>query len=557
MKLLKRFASTIFSLTLIAGSASTGVLSQVNTAAAENSVGYYSTINNWNTKINAEKAKFPNGKYWNHKGKTTWDDNTYSSTPCDNNTENCAYCTSTKFRAPYLTNWDVLSNQQSTTKHCDGFAYKLAKDIWGTDAFVRINSSERAYTDPKVGDIVRLQFSVDGTNNKAWHTLFITGISGSNITFADCNSELFDCKIRWDATKYYTNFKREGNRTKGYNSVTVTKTYLKNNCIYYSRPILKGDFDLSGRIDSSDVAYFKSTYLDNGNTSGNDPLHSIPTAIYDVNSDGSITAADYQQIQYYANLSYVDGYIYGTGPYVDYTDRYLVRDNCFIYNNGIYKIETSTTASFIKPFYKSTTSYVINGSVNYNGKSYTVTAIGDNHRQPGYDLEYVQSLVIPNSVKTIKRFAFANSAISRITFNGSTSSLQTIEAEAFYNCRNLTSLDLRYCPQLTLIGNFAFGSCTALRYIDLPYNMTTLKLGTSDTIFDNNKTNTTTLYVNNLKNSLTPASNFQVLDFYGSKDLTYWTNGKLKLYGKLFKVSYRGKNISQKGINIGYLSAPQ
>ena len=556
MKFLKRLASTICSLTLIASTLSVGALPQVN-AAASGSIGYNSTINKWSTKISAEKSKFPTGKYWNHKGKSKWDDNTYSTTACDNNAENCKYCSSTKFTAPYLTNWNTLGNQQSTTNQCAGFAYKVAKDVWGTDFFVRYYSSERAYTDPRVGDIVRLEYTVDGTTDKAWHSIFITGISGNNITFADCNGDLGDCKIRWDVTKYYTKFKRENNRTKGYSAVTVDKNYLKKYCIYYSRPIIKGDFNLSGRIDKDDVAYFKSTYIDNGNSSGKDPLHPIPDSIYDVNSDGKITEDDYKQIQYYANLSYIDGYVYHYGVFVDYKDRNPVKSGYFIYNKGIYKANGST-ASFIKPFYTDTTSYSINSSVkDGNNNTYTVTTIGDTHREPGYDLKNVQSIVIPSSVTTIKKFAFANSAVSKVVFNGSSSNLKTIETYAFYNCSNLTSLDMRYCPKLSLIGDYAFSGCNALSSINLPYNMTTIQLGTSNSIFSTSKTNTTTIYVNNLKTSATPASNFQNLKFYGSKDLSYWTNGQLKLYGKLFKVYYKDKYLCQKGTSTGYLSHPQ
>ena len=165
-----------------------------------------------------------------------------------------------------------------------------------------------------------------------------------------------------------------------------------------------------------------------------------------------------------------------------------------------------------------------------------MTAIGGDYSSPRGDDSKLKSLVIPRTVTKIKKFAFSNTPISSITFNGSSSKLNTIETYAFYNCSKLTSLDLRYCPELSLIGDSAFYSCSALKSINLPYNMTTLQLGTSYGIFGSGKTNATTIYFNNLKTSTSPASNYQKLKFYGSADINYWKQKKVELYGKLFKV---------------------
>ena len=270
MKILKRITSAILSLTFIASASSVGALSAVNTAAATGKESYSTILNRWSTKLSEEEKLVPNGKYWNHKEIGGTSDKAVSDTPCNNNAENCAFCTETSFTSAYISNWGRDSGQNSTSNQCFGFAHMLAKDIWGTKFFVRHHYTGSEFTDPRVGDNVRLQFKVDGTDDVAQHSIFITGISGNNITFADCNYNMGSCIIRWGATSYYENFKYSNNKKTGYNTVTVTKDYLRKYAIDVYRPILKGDFNLNGRIDNDDVKYFKSTYIDYGNTSGND-----------------------------------------------------------------------------------------------------------------------------------------------------------------------------------------------------------------------------------------------------------------------------------------------
>lgn len=81
--------------------------------------------------------------------------------------------------------------------------------------FFNIDTRGQKYTDPQIGDQVRLEFPVKGSNESAVHSIFITKISGNYITFADCNSELGDCKIRWNATTYYDSFKYVNGKNYG------------------------------------------------------------------------------------------------------------------------------------------------------------------------------------------------------------------------------------------------------------------------------------------------------------------------------------------------------
>jgi len=73
----------------------------------------------------------------------------------------------------------------------------------------------------------------------------------------------------------------------------------------------------------------------------------------------------------------------------------------------------------------------------------------------------VSTIAIPNSVKSIGRFAFLkNTQLTSITF-GVDSQLQTIEASAFSGCTALTELTLP--ASVKAIGNQCFSSCSKLK----------------------------------------------------------------------------------------------
>ena len=73
----------------------------------------------------------------------------------------------------------------------------------------------------------------------------------------------------------------------------------------------------------------------------------------------------------------------------------------------------------------------------------------------------VSTIAIPNSVKTIGRFAFLkDTQLTNITF-GADSQLQTIEASAFSGCTALTELTLP--ATVKSIGNQCFNGCSKLK----------------------------------------------------------------------------------------------
>ena len=128
------------------------------------------------SSVSSLKNKFPNGKYWNHPNGSNNPDG-YSSTRCTHH-GNCGY---------YPNNCSC--NSFSNAIQCHGFGVKLTYDYYGTS----LRDWSRVYNlnSLKAGDAIR--YKNDG------HTIWVTGVSGDTITYADCNSD-GGCKIRWDAT---------------------------------------------------------------------------------------------------------------------------------------------------------------------------------------------------------------------------------------------------------------------------------------------------------------------------------------------------------------------
>lgn len=106
-------------------------------------------------------------------------------------------------------------------------------------------------------------------------------------------------------------------------------------------------------------------------------------------------------------------------------------------------------------------------------------------------LSGIKKLIVPDTVKTISRYAFNGSDIEEIilpnglttidhrTFSGSAikninipETVTTIKSSAFSGCKNLTEITLP--KNLTTLGESAFSQCRALKTITLPEGITTL-----------------------------------------------------------------------------------
>ena len=107
-------------------------------------------------------------------------------------------------------------------------------------------------------------------------------------------------------------------------------------------------------------------------------------------------------------------------------------------------------------------SIIIPERVLHEGKTYTVTSIGD---YAFYNCYVLTSVVFPVSLMSIGDYAFYNcSALTSVDL--SSTSLTSIGDNAFRYCVALTSVDLS-STSLTSIGEYAFYNCDALTSVDL------------------------------------------------------------------------------------------
>lgn len=124
-------------------------------------------------------------------------------------------------------------------------------------------------------------------------------------------------------------------------------------------------------------------------------------------------------------------------------------------------------------------------SVTYDGKTYSVTAIGE---QAFYYESDITSVSIPETVTSIGAEAFYNcSNLSSVTIPAT---LSQIDRFAFGLCKSLTQITLG--QSLTFLGNKAFSGCTNLATVYC-YATTPPE---NRTAFDENSTcKTATLYI--------------------------------------------------------------
>lgn len=184
------------------------------------------------------KAKFPHGKYWNHSGSNNADG--YTSSPCTHH-GNCS-----KGGTDY-SGWCGCNSFYGI--QCAGFAYKLGYDAFGSvpTSWTQLSNMNSL----KAGDIIRYK------NNH--HSIFVTGVNGNTITYADCNSD-GHCKIMWDKTISKSDI-------WGFNYVKSAPSALQGGSSVSSFP---GEEDNSYSVPISVTASKRiNTYDGNGNQESN------------------------------------------------------------------------------------------------------------------------------------------------------------------------------------------------------------------------------------------------------------------------------------------------
>jgi len=161
-------------------------------------------------RLDELRAKFPNGKYWNHYGSSQKNLDGWTNTPCPSG--------------------HYLNGVQQCNGQCDGFARKLGLDLFGLSTYSWEKTSYSIDT-ICVGDLIRY-------NGK--HTIMVIGFTENRnqLIIADCNWD-YHCVIRWDAlfstSRYFrtvnwvlhypgNNFTRDVYLGKSPESLTINKT---------------------------------------------------------------------------------------------------------------------------------------------------------------------------------------------------------------------------------------------------------------------------------------------------------------------------------------------
>ena len=152
--------------------------------------------------------------------------------------------------------------------------------------------------------------------------------------------------------------------------------------------------------------------------------------------------------------------------------------------------ETNQTAKVAGPESYSVENLIIPQQVIYNGKTYSVTSIGD---EAFFGCSSLMSITLPSSVTSIGDNAFKEcSALPFLTIPDSVSSIgigafdgcsslssitipstvTSIEAGTFNACSSLTSITIP--SSVISIGDSAFKQCTALTSLTLPNSVTSI-----------------------------------------------------------------------------------
>ena len=175
-------------------------------------------------------------------------------------------------------------------------------------------------------------------------------------------------------------------------------------------------------------------------------------------------------------LFYLMGFLYWVIPAYAQTNPWK---NCDFTVDGIFYDFTSptTVAVTYQGFTKDSYGYyrvsgftgdvIIPSKVTYNSKEYNVTSVGDG----AFIESTVTSVTLPNSIVSIENNAFYDCR-QLTTVNLPEESLTTIGNDAFDGCTNITSIIL---PEgVTSIGSRCFSDCRSLTSITIPNSVKTI-----------------------------------------------------------------------------------
>ena len=135
-----------------------------------------------------------------------------------------------------------------------------------------------------------------------------------------------------------------------------------------------------------------------------------------------------------------------------------------------YDIDENTHTAIFKRWYgrENDTELIIPSSIDYNGVTYKIVALGD---EAGNQNEKLEKVIIPEGVTRIKGFARCH-GLKNITIP---SSVKEIGSNAFKECVELESVVL---PEgLSTLGYRAFYNCVKLKSIVIPSSVARIESG--------------------------------------------------------------------------------
>lgn len=110
-------------------------------------------------------------------------------------------------------------------------------------------------------------------------------------------------------------------------------------------------------------------------------------------------------------------------------------------------------------------SVTIPESVTYNDRTFPVTQIG---RDAFHD-NYMQYVILPNSIKSIDSSSFQDSSIREITIP---EGITELRYSIFSGCKYLNKVN--FPEGMKVIGNYVFDGCTSLTSVSIPESVTVL-----------------------------------------------------------------------------------
>ena len=131
--------------------------------------------------------------------------------------------------------------------------------------------------------------------------------------------------------------------------------------------------------------------------------------------------------------------------------------------------ECEKTAQVTENHNKYSSAVSIPETVSYNGKTYTVTSIGD---RAFWDCTGLTSVNIPDSVTSIGDDAFWS--CKGLTSINIPDSVTSIGDEAFCHCSGLRSINIS--NSVTKIGEFAFHNCEELTSVTIPNSVKSIQV---------------------------------------------------------------------------------